>query len=314
MKPQLLGNQIEPVDAPPIDCRSFEITLFTVPKPFEKPFGDGNNATDMIQRNAIESWRQLSPVLNVLVLGDEPGIKETAAAIGVRHVSGLERNEHGTPMLSSAFQLAHQHSPSPLLMYCNCDVILEPKFLDAIEYIDQSPLRDSFVAFGRRLDVPIDWELRLDQPHDRDRFRNAVESLGKSAPVVCKEYFVFPRALYSSIPDFAVGRGNWDNWMIWHARDQGIPAVDLSDQVQVVHQNHDYRHQKNSRGISYVSGAEAKENERLAGGRHVISGSSGTWRLTQRGLRKTAWPNLNWNFWRDLPRFARLLAELVLKR
>ena len=283
------------------------LTLFTVPKPF-------GGATDLIQRNALESWKQLAPIVDVVVLGDETGIAAAAEEMGLRRAAGLKRNAYGTPLLSSAFKLAHEHSTSPLLMYCNSDVILEPAFLDAVESVCQSAIGDSFVAFGRRMDVPVEWEVQFDDATDRDRLKEVVQSQGRLAPVVCKEYFVFPRALFSDVPDFAVGRGNWDNWMIWHARQQGVPVVDLSDRVQVIHQAHDYRHQQDSRQKSYVSGPEAMENQRLAGGRHMISGCSGTWRLTEDGVNKILWPGLNMNFWCDLPRFTGLLTELFLKR
>lgn len=301
------ASNIDLRETPQIDSHAFKLTLFTVPKPF-------GGATDVIQRNAIESWKQLAPAMDVLVLGDEPGIAETAAEMGVRHVPGLKRNLSGTPLLSSAFQMAHEHSATPLLMYCNCDVILEPSFLDAIECVVRSPVGESFVAFGRRLDVPVDWEIQFNQPGDRNRLRETVATLARRAPVVCKEYFVFPRTLFSAIPDFAVGRGNWDNWMVWHPRSQGVPVVDLSDRVQVIHQAHDYQHLRDSRQVSYVTGPEAKENQRLAGGRHMISGCSGTWRLSENSVERVRWPGLNWNFWRDLPRFAGLIAELFLKR
>ena len=28
------------------------------------------------------------------------------------------------------------------------------------------------------------------------------------------------------MPDFAIGRAGWDNWMIYHARQQGWPVID----------------------------------------------------------------------------------------
>ncbi len=56
MNQQFLGNQIEPADGTPIDGRSFEITLFPVSKPSEKPFGHANHAIDNTQQ-AVELLR-----------------------------------------------------------------------------------------------------------------------------------------------------------------------------------------------------------------------------------------------------------------
>lgn len=104
------SNQMEAREAAQVDSCPFNLTLFATPKPFD-------HETDPIQRNAIESWKRLAPSVDVLLLGDEPGISETAKKMGVRHAAGLKRNQSGTPLLSSAFQMAHEHSAAPLLMY-----------------------------------------------------------------------------------------------------------------------------------------------------------------------------------------------------
>ena len=43
------------------------------------------------------------------------------------------------------------------------------------------------------------------------------------------DYFLFPRHLFAEIPEFAIGRAGWDNWMIYQARRQGWPVVDGDD-------------------------------------------------------------------------------------
>jgi hypothetical protein len=60
----------------------------------------------------------------------------------------------------------------------------------------------------------------------------------------------------------------------------------------------------------YFSGPEARENQRLAKGKHVIAGSTSTHRLTDRGVVKKRWASVNLDFWMDLPRFGRLLRQL----
>ena len=46
------------------------ITIFSTPKSFSDPH------INMIQRNAIRSWKQLGDVVEVLLIGDEPGLRE----------------------------------------------------------------------------------------------------------------------------------------------------------------------------------------------------------------------------------------------
>ena len=47
------------------------LTLFTAPKPFRGHIG-------LIQANAIRSWMALAPDIEVLLVGDEPGLAEAA--------------------------------------------------------------------------------------------------------------------------------------------------------------------------------------------------------------------------------------------
>ena len=72
------------------------LTIFTVPKPFKEHIG-------VIQRNAIYSWTQL-PGCEIILFGDDDGVAETAEEFGVKHVSDIEKNEHGTPLLDFVFE------------------------------------------------------------------------------------------------------------------------------------------------------------------------------------------------------------------
>ena len=281
------------------------ITIFAIPKPF-------NTGTDQIQRNAINSWSRLGTDVEVLLIGDGTGISEIAAELEVRHVGGLKSNQHGTPLVSSAFEIAHRETQSPFLVYCNCDVILLPDFLDAIKLLAQTQNFTRWVAFGRRTDLNVQREIDFDQVQQIQQLHDDCDQNGVPSSNVCKEYFIFNRQLYPNVPDFAVGRGNWDNWMIHFAKEQNIPAINLSDTVRVIHQEHDYTHTGSNRFRCYVTGKEARENLRLAGGRHLISGSTPSWRMTPNGLMREKPLLLSLNFWSDIPRFVRLMFNLLL--
>jgi hypothetical protein len=134
------------------------LTLFTTPKPFTDP----HIAT--IQRNAIQSWLHLGEDVEVLLIGDEAGSAEAAAALGVVHLPEVARSEQGTPLVSSIFALARQHSHSPLLCYVNADILLMPDLLTAARRV-QAQAQD-FLIIGRRWDLdvqepltfPPDWQ------------------------------------------------------------------------------------------------------------------------------------------------------------
>src|SRR5689334_15466920 len=115
------------------------ITLFSAPKSFTDPH------IAMIQRNAIKSWTLL-PNVEVILLGEETGLADVAEEFGVRHVRNVARNESGTPLISSMFQLAREHSNSELLCIINADIILMPDFVDAAS--QTAKLRDKFVLLS----------------------------------------------------------------------------------------------------------------------------------------------------------------------
>ena len=91
-----------------------DLTIFTAPKPFTNPH------IALIQRNAIRSWLSLGPQVEVILLGEEDGLAEAAAELGVKHLPEVARNASGTPLVSSMFDLARQHSTSPLAGLRQC--------------------------------------------------------------------------------------------------------------------------------------------------------------------------------------------------
>ena len=284
------------------------ITIFSLPKPFTDPH------IDLIQRNAIRSWTALGPDVDVILMGDEDGIERAAGELNVRHHGSIRKNEQGTPLLSDAFRAAAELSAAEVLVYCNCDVILLNDLLASLRFVQSSEAVESFVAFGRRIDLDVENAIDFSNQNEIVSLLDEVRKSGSLAPVVCKEYFAFTREQFRDLPDFAVGRGNWDNWMVAHAKTIGLPVIDLSKMVKAVHQSHNYSHVNKSRMQVYVSGQEAKQNQSLAGGRNVIGGSTGTWSLTANGLQKNRMNWANKRFWMDLPRFLKLIFRFPFQK
>jgi len=282
--------------------------IFTLPKPFRDPH------IACIQHNAIASWRALGDDIEVILIGNDEGVKEAAIELNVRHLGNVEHNEHGTPLVNSAFEIAKAATDADVLIYCNADVILLHDFRIALTDVLRSNVKNEFLAIGRRTNLDVDNEIDFD---DRMAVRDLLEKTlneGTFASIVCKEYFAFPRGLFDQIPPFAVGRGNWDNWMVANTKHRHVPVVDLSKRVTAIHQNHDYHHIKSDsnrrRKHCYFAGSEAQENQSLAGGRHIVSGSTASHRLGGTGVVRNRLPWLNMKFWSDLPRFATLVRQL----
>lgn len=250
-----------------------KLTLFAIPKAFQ-----GRN--QIIQTNAISSWKLLQPPPEIILFGDEEGTAEIAREFGVRHVPAVGHNELGTPLVNDLFNQAQRLATHEILCYVNADIILMGDFLQALTIIKDH--MDRFLMAGQRrnldisepLDFRINWQERLE-------LRVAHEG---QEDITGIDYFAFPRGLFTDIPPFAIGRTVWDGWLLYSARARKIPLVDASKEIMVVHQNHDYHHIKN-RKLGTWKGPEALRNQGLAGGYDFFFNlHDANWVLTGNGL------------------------------
>jgi hypothetical protein len=235
------------------------LTLFTAPK----PFADAHIAT--IQRNAIRSWLHLDEEVQVLLIGQEDGMAETAAELGVVHLPHVARNQQNTPLVSSIFSLARENSSSPMLAYLNADILLLPDFAHIARQVSNQ--LENFLVVGQRWDLAVKQELDF-SPGWETRLNQQLEEEGRLHPPGGSDYFIFPRSCFTDMPPFAIGRAGWDNWMFFHARQQGWAVVNATESLRVIHQDHDYSHLPG--GVPHYRLPETGENVRLAGGRRMI--------------------------------------------
>ncbi|HAL16366.1 MAG TPA: hypothetical protein DCP32_06330 [Anaerolineaceae bacterium] len=234
------------------------LTIFTTPKPFTNPH------IAVIQRNALANWQALGQDVAVIVLGSEVGAAEAAAEFGALHLPEVARNAEGTPLISDLFDQARSHADSPLLAYVNADILLLPDFVETARYAMQQ--RKDFLLVGQRWDLDVTEPLAFAAGWDA-ALRQRAQQQGKLHPPAGSDYFIFPTDAYREMPQFAIGRAGWDNWMIYHARRKGWATVDATRDIFIIHQNHDYSHLPN--GQPHYKLPESFENVRLAGGRMI---------------------------------------------
>jgi hypothetical protein len=255
------------------------LTIFTIPKPFIGHVG-------LIQRNAIRSWLALSPSCEIILFGDEEGTAKAASECGVHHIPGTACTELGTPLLSDTFRQAEDVASFSRLCYVNTDIMLPTAFTEAVGQVTLP----AFLMVGQCMNVDVDAELDL---RDREHVRlleAEIQASGSLRPVCGSDYFVFTRGALGHLLPFAVGRPGWDNWVIFRARQLGLPVVDASPRVLVFHQNHDYRHVPKATGAAY-EGPEADINRRLIDYSPILylNPWCATWILDKTGLVRRRW-------------------------
>jgi hypothetical protein len=230
------------------------LTFFSTPKPFQGHIG-------VIQRNALRSWLQIHPDVEILIFGDDAGAAEVCRELGIRHIPGVRKNRHGTKYLASIYDQAQELARHDLLCHANCDIIFLNDFPPAVERV--AGLKDSFLMAGRRWDVDIRQPLDFESVSWQAGVAKLVTQTGKQRPSQWIDYFAFRRGLFrKQIPEFVIGRPGWDNWLLWFALHSGARLVDATAVVRAVHQNHDYGyHPQGEKGV--WEGEEAQENYKL---------------------------------------------------
>lgn len=231
------------------------ITFFAIPKPFE-------DRTATLQRNAISSWMHAVADSELLLCGDESGVREVAATFGGKVVDHVTRNDFGTPLLDSAFSQVSMCARSPHLCYMNADMVLCG---DLSAVVKAMPFRE-FLLVARRGDLPRDFSIDFEQDGWQEQVRTSATLSPVEGDPSAIDIFVFPQNMsFDEMPPFAVGRPGWDNWFIYNALARGVPVVDATEAMGLYHQEHGYDHVREGNGSSW-EGPEADTNRALAGG------------------------------------------------
>ena len=274
------------------------LTLFSTPKPF---LGHIN----VIQRNALESWRRLHPDVEIILFGDDEGTAEVCQELELRHEPYVEKSKQGTKMVRSIFGRAQEMSRHGILGYVNCDIILTQEFAKALGQLLQ--WREHFLMVGRRWDTDITAPLDFLRADWQEKVVALAHAEGYQRFYHNIDYFVFPRGLYAQIPDLVIGRVGWDHWLVAKAHTEGIAVVDVSDAVCAVHQNHDYGyHPQGMEGV--WKDEEARRNLELAGGAgHTRTIEDAEFKLEPQGIVPNTffWLAPAKRRWRDVSRIVR---------
>lgn len=249
------------------------LTIFTTPKDFKGHFA-------VIQENAIASWCSLQPKPQIILLGDGYKVAEIARRYHALHVPEVVTNEFRTPLLPDIFKKAYKVAKFNKFAYINCDVILTDDFTKAIKQIRFS----KFFLTGRRWNLGIKSKLEFKNGW-QEKLKGRVLKEGRLDRYGANDYFVFTPKIDFEMPDFAVGRTAWDNWLVYKARYLRIPVIDATEVVWAIHQKHDYSHAGGYRQVWH--GPESRRNQALAQDRRkFFNVKDANYILTKNGLIK----------------------------
>jgi hypothetical protein len=241
------------------------ITFFSTPKAFEGHIG-------IIQRNAIRSWMAIKPQPEIILLGDEKGIAEIAEEYNLHHIANIKTQDN-TPLLDDIFIKAKNSASNDYLCFINTDIIIVDDFMEGFYKVKGR--FDKFLMINSRWNLEITDLINVELPEIRESLRK--QAIEKHDVHVSggTDIFLFPRWLYNTIPPLLLGRGYWDNWLMYQAKKNGAVLVDTTGEIITIHQNHDYSHikgiEKGDRSTKQIwKGQDGLHNLKLSGGKKAI--------------------------------------------
>jgi len=225
------------------------LTIFSAPKAFKGHVG-------IIQQNAIRSWLSLRPKPKVILFCNEEGAAEALRGVDAELISDVETNSFGTPLLSSMFRQADRLAASDVVAFVSADIILTRRTMDAARIAaDWAP---RFLLVAQRHDVDVRQLMEFDGPWE-ERWAAGAVARGKLHSPGAVDLFIYRKGQYEHMPPFAIGRTSYDNWLLWNTVASGIPLIDATSFVTLIHQNHDYLHASK---VDVWNGVEARENRK----------------------------------------------------
>lgn len=229
-------------------------TIFGVPQEFV-----GEMAVR--QNNAITSWSILEPKPEIILFGQDEGVPEYAAEKGYRHLPVVV-NEHGTPMLDDMFDSAQKNATYDTVCYINSDIIVSRNFGEALLAVAKKFER--YLMVGRRWDADIRRALTFEEGWDARLLKEVQANKAYLRNGGAIDFFGFNRGLYAGkIPNMAVGRSAWDNWLLSVADWWGVDMVEISGEVHVFHQNFPDRRIGKAYDPNSPTGKERERNKQI---------------------------------------------------
>lgn len=192
-----------------------------------------------VQLNAIRSWLAIRPRCEIILVDDEEGT--TAAAtrgLDVRVVTEVKRSGLGAPLLDDLLRVGAVHARHEILAYNTADVMLPPDFATKVRQCHDLMQGRPYLAVAGRWDLSRPVSIAFDRADWWSSVQAAVRAHGKPHGHTALDLWVYPQEFKLPVPPFPIGRCATDSWVVYWARREGIPVIDMTGELMLVHQFH----------------------------------------------------------------------------
>lgn len=209
------------------------LTVLAAMRPFHGSIGS-------VQLNAVRSWLSLGPSVRVVAVDDEEGTTPSAlAGLPVTVVREVARSGMGAPRLDDLLRIGARQATGDQIAFITADVLLPPNFRDVAASIHRLMHGRDYFAAGSRFDLTRPADLDFTRADWHDALMAAVRQHGRPHGHTALDLWLFPSSFDWKAPPMPIGRGGMDGWAVWRVRAAGIPFIDFSHDVVLVHQHHE---------------------------------------------------------------------------
>ncbi len=205
------------------------IIFVTCPRKFTK-----EHNIELIQKNAILSWKNLKIDKKIILSSDEEGCEEFCKKYDVIYEPNVEKNKWGTPLVRSIMQNGVKYAKDDdIICFINADIILLNDFSETILNLENRLKRiQKYLLIGNKKNIKqlIDFENEYIS-------KICLNELINDRPSG-KDYFIFSRHTYNfnNIPDFAIGKYEYDSWIVGEAEYEKNIIIDITNNITALHQ------------------------------------------------------------------------------
>lgn len=208
------------------------ITIFSPMRAFESDIAN-------VQLNAINSWINIKPSVEIILFEDEKNTTAAACShLNVSVIKDVDRSFSGVPLLNSMYEIVNQVSSNDVICYLTADILLPKDFSIKINQFYNLGKSEfgKFVGISCRHDLNNS-EIKKGNLSTDDYYKLCYENShnrGRSG-IDLWVTNVNDKIVY---PEFPIGRCITDNWFVYYCVKNGYKVVDFSNEIKIIHQNH----------------------------------------------------------------------------
>ena len=159
-------------------------------------------------------------------------------------------------------------------------------FLKGINLAKDKMVGKPFFMSGRRWNLDVTENINYEDGNWEEKIKAKVKESGKLHKLSGMDYWIFSGDISFNPLPFVIGRPGMDSWLVYKFRSMKIPVIDSTDQITIIHQNHNYPSKKKP-----FFKIEKENNLKLAGGfKNMMTLRDANWVLTSEGIEKPKFP------------------------